>query len=267
MKLSFFYPRWGSDYLDWNTFLFLVKDNNYAGVEIGIPSDKREKDEILMQIKEHDLKFIAQHWETKEANFKKHKEQFKKRLYNLAETEPLFINSHTGLDFFSFSENVELLELAHYIEQETKVIISHETHRSRFSFAAHICLDFINELPFLKLTSDFSHWCCVAESLLENQSIAIQKAIEHTFHIHARVGSSQSAQVIDPRVDTYKTELNQFLDWWKSMIKNAENSNKYSMAITPEYGPFPYSCLHPRTKEPLANQWEINQFIKGKISN
>ena len=267
MKLSFFYPRWGSDYLPWNAFLFLVKDNNYDGVEIGIPFDKSEKEQALKLIKEHDLKFIAQHWETKESNFKKHKEQYKRRLYDLAETDPLFINSHTGLDFFSFSENVKLLELAHSIEQETKVLISHETHRSRFSFAAHICLPFLNELPFLKLTSDFSHWCCVSESMLESQPAAVEKAIEHTFHIHARVGSSQSAQVIDPRVDTYKTELNQFLDWWKLMIKNAENLNKSSIAITPEHGPFPYSCLHPRTKEPLANQWEVNQFIKGKISN
>ncbi len=267
MKLSFFYPRWGSEYLPWNKFLFLVKDNNYDGVEIGIPFNKNEKNEVLKLIKAYGLKFIAQHWETKESNFKKHKEQYKRRLYALAQTEPLFINSHTGLDFFSFSENVALIELAHDIEQETKVIISHETHRSRFCFAAHICLNFINELPFLKLTSDFSHWCCVSESMLEHQVIAVQKAIKHTFHIHARVGSSQTAQVIDPRVDTYKTELNQFLDWWKLMIKNAKNSNKPRVTITPEYGPFPYSCLHPRTKEPLANQWEINQFIKGAISN
>lgn len=266
MKLSFFYPHWGSSYLPWNKFLFLVKDNNYEGVEIGIPFDKSKKEEIIKLVKAHNLKFIAQHWETKETNFKKHKEKYKRRLYDLTETEPLFINSHTGLDFFSFSENVELLELAHRIEQETKVIISHETHRSRFSFAAHICHNFLNELPFLKLTSDFSHWCCVAESMLENQSAAVKKAIEHTYHIHARVGSSQSAQVIDPRVNTYKTELNQFLNWWKLMIQNAKNLNKSSIAITPEYGPFPYTSLHPITEKPLANQWEVNQFIKRVIS-
>lgn len=267
MEIKFIYPRWGSADMEWAAFLGKVKAADYQGVEIDLPLDKNAKSETLARLKDFDLTFVGQHWETQDSNFKKHKESYKKHLYNLAEANPLLINSHTGRDFFSFAQNVELLELAQAIEEETGVIITHETHRSRFSFAAHICHEFLKELPFLKLTADFSHWCCVAESMLENQAEAVQKAIEHTYHIHARVGSSQSPQVIDPSDETYQNEFNQFKKWWQQMIANAAKNNRKFITITPEYGPFPYALLQPNTKIPLTNQWQINQFVKNSLSS
>lgn len=265
MELKFIYPRWGSTNLDWKTFLGKVKANGYSGVEIDLPFDKQKKDEILLMLKDFELDFVAQHWETNAANFDEHNEQYKRHLYNLVEVSPLLVNSHTGMDFFSFSQNAELLEIARNIEEESKIIITHETHRSRFSFAAHICNKYLEELPFLKLTSDLSHWCCVAETLLENQENAVLRAIDHTYHIHARVGSSQSPQVIDPRDSTYSVELEQFKKWWVLMIERASEKNRNFISITTEYGPFPYSLYKPNTAIPLTSQWEINQFIKSEL--
>lgn len=267
MDIKFIYPRWGSADVDWKFFLQNVKVNDYCGVEIDLPFNTIEKSDILLMLKDFKLEFIAQHWQTKDSDFNRHKEKYKRHLYNLAEARPLLINSHTGMDFFSFKQNAELIEMAQKIEEETKVTIAHETHRSRFCYAAHICFKYLEEFPFLKLTSDLSHWCCVAESLLENQKEALQKAIQHTYHIHARVGSSQSPQVIDPRDLTYAEELNQFKKWWLSMIANATSQNRDYISITTEYGPFPYSLYLPNTKESLGNQWEINQFIKNEIKD
>ena len=179
MELKFIYPRWGSASIEWSIFLNKVKKDGYHGVEIDLPLG-RQKKEIISILKDLELDFVGQHWETKEVSFKKHKEKYKQHLYNLAEAKPLLINSHTGMDFFSFSENAELIELAFLIEKETGIVITHETHRSRFSFAAHICFRFLKEFPLLKLTSDFSHWCCVAETLLENQQKVTDLAIKHT---------------------------------------------------------------------------------------
>ena len=158
-----------------------------------------------------------------------------------------------------------MIEIAHEIELETGVIITHETHRSRFSYAAHACLPYLEEFTFLKLTSDLSHWCCVAESLLENQPKAVRKAIEHTYHIHARVGSAQSPQVIDPRDENYKNELDRFSTWWCLMILNALKEKRPFITVTPEYGPHPYSLYKSNTQIPMADQWEINEFIKNHI--
>ncbi|RAJ11649.1 sugar phosphate isomerase/epimerase family protein [Arenibacter echinorum] len=266
MQIKFIYPRWGSSQLPWSVFLNKIKKAGYHGVEIDLPLERVKKNEICSMLKDLELDFVAQHWETQEVDFTKHKEQYKRHLYNLVEANPLFVNSHTGMDFFTRHQNSALIETAQEIQLETGVTITHETHRSRFSFAAHACLPYLEEYPFLKLTSDLSHWCCVAESLLENQAYAVQKAIEHTYHIHARVGSAQSPQVIDPRDGNYKTELDLFTEWWGLMIKKALEKKRPYLTITPEYGPYPYSLYKSNTQIPLGDQWEINNFIKKHLT-
>lgn len=265
MHLKFIYPRWGSTELEWPVFLGKVKEAGYHGVEMDLPINLLQKKKICALLRDFELDFVAQHWETKEVNFTKHQDTLKRHLYNLAEAKPLLINSHTGMDFYSYAQNAKLLEMAYSIEEETGVAITHETHRSRFPFAAHTCLPYLEEYPFLKLTSDLSHWCCVAESMLENQPLAVQKAIEHTYHIHARVGSAQSPQVMDPRDGNYKNELDRFSEWWRLMITNALEKKRPFITITPEYGPHPYTPYKPNTQIPMGDQWEINQFIRKEI--
>lgn len=266
MQIKFIYPRWGSSEIPWPIFLNNIKKAGYQGVEIDLPLESIKKNEICSMLQDLELDFVAQHWETKEVNFTKHQEQYKRHLHNLVEASPLFVNSHTGMDFFTRRQNSSLIETAHEIELESGVTITHETHRSRFSFAAHVCLSYLEEFPFLKLTSDLSHWCCVAESLLENQAYAVEKAIEHTYHIHARVGSAQSPQVIDPRDRNYKTELQRFTEWWGFMIAKALEKKRSYITITPEYGPHPYSIYKANTRMPLGDQWEINNFIKNHLA-
>jgi len=265
MEYKLIYPRWGSAQIPWPEFLEKLKNNGYHGVEANLPQSQKEKKEIIGALKDVGMDFIGQHYETKEVNFNKHKESLKRHLYNLVDSEPLLINSHTGMDFFSFSQNVELIELALAIEEETGIKISHETHRSRFGFAPHICLSYLKELPFLQLTSDFAHWTCVAETLLGNQKEAVQTAIDRTLHIHARVGSTQSSQVIDPRDKRYIQELDQFKRWWSLMMKTAKDNDRDFVTFMPEHGPKPYNSYSPNSNTVLADQWEVNQFIKKAL--
>ena len=50
------------------------------------------------------------------------------------------------------------------------------------------------------------------------------------------------------------------------MLKNAQDEHRSFITITPEYGPLPYALLHPKTKELLGEQWEINQYIKKEVA-
>ncbi|MEO1021923.1 MAG: sugar phosphate isomerase/epimerase [Bacteroidota bacterium] len=267
MEHLYIYPHWGSAHLEWGTFLTRVKEAGYDGVELGIPSEEAERRDVLDIMADLDLKVIAQHYHTGESDFRKHKHSLERHLYQFSASEPLLINSHTGKDYFSFRENAELLTLAHRIEEETGVPVAHETHRSRFAFAAHVCYPFLKEFPFLKLTADFSHWCSVAESMLEDQKEAVQLAMEHTIHVHARVGSAQSAQVINPETPLFSSEKNQFLSWWKEIAERASKKGLNQLGFVPEYGPAPYQQVHPQTGEVLANQWEVNQFVKRELEH
>jgi hypothetical protein len=186
-------------------------------------------------------------------------------MYSLVSLKPLFINSQTGKDYYTMEQNVSLIELANDITKETGVEILHETHRGKWSFAAHITHLYLQTAPQLKITLDISHWCNVAESLLEDQEDAVQAAIAQTHHLHARVGFNEGPQVIDPRSPENETILNKHLQWWDSLIALKKQQKTKSFTITPEYGAPPYQQIMPYTGEFLGNQWEINCWMKDLL--
>jgi hypothetical protein len=113
------------------------------------------------------------------------------------------------------------------------------------------------------ITADFSHWCNVSESLLEQQQEAVDLAISRTIHIHARVGHAESAQVSDPRAEEWNAEVEAHLKWWDHIIQHRLKSGAQLATITPEFGPAPYMPALPYTKMPVANQWDINVHMMG----
>jgi hypothetical protein len=48
---------------------------------------------------------------------------------NAGAARPLFINSQTGKDYFTFEQNCRLLDLTAALEAETGIQIVHEIHR------------------------------------------------------------------------------------------------------------------------------------------
>ena len=174
------------------------------------------------------------------------------------------IDSQTGKDFFSFEQNSRLLEVATKHEVLTGVPVCHETHRNKFTFAAHITLDYLLRIPTLRITLDASHWVNVAESYLTDQPEAMKLAIERTDHIHARVGYPEGPQVPDPRAQEWKEALDHHLQWWDDVIA-CKRKKQAVMTITPEFGPYPYMVHLPYTDKPISNQWDINCFMMDTL--
>lgn len=265
MQLQFFCPRWGMAHLPFSDFVSRVKQAGYDGVEMDLPFDEREKDNFLDILRRHELLFLGQHWETVDADFEAHQLNYEKRLRNLVTPQTIFINSQTGKDYYHFSQNEALINIAEKISAETGVRIVHETHRGKFSFAAHITREYLQKIPRLELTLDASHWCNVAETLLHDQRDALSLAIEHSFHIHARVGYSQGAQVPDPRDPLWKEALDTHVEWWKRVVAVKKSRGIETVTITPEFGAPPYMILLPGTHEPIIKQWEANVFMMNYL--
>lgn len=221
-------------------------------------------------LKEKNLQYIAQHWETDNQNIEDNKKNFEKRLRRAAVAKPLFINSQTGKDHFSYEENVSLLLIAKAIAEDTGITIIHETHRGKFSFAAHVTKHFLKQLPWLQIALDISHWCATANTYLHDQPEAVQLAINRTYHIHARVGYTQGPQVPDPRDIIWKEAVDFHLKCWDKIINIKKESGVAIMTITPEFGAPPYLTLLPFTNEPICNQWDVNVYmmklLKGRYS-
>jgi len=258
MELKFFCPRWGSEQLPWDEFCFKVKEAGYQGVEAAVPFYENEKNIILNALKKHDLLLIGQYYQSFEEDFGAHKISFRKYLENTVKAAPVLIDSQTGKDYFTNEQNEELFSIAKEIALASGVTIAHETHRNKALFAAHIAKQLLTDNPDVLITADFSHWCNVSESLLEQQTEAVKIAISRTVHIHARVGHAQSAQVSDPNAPEWQTELETHLQWWDAIVDKRRQSGAHLLTITPEFGPSPYMPLLPYTKMPVSNQWDIN---------
>jgi sugar phosphate isomerase/epimerase len=265
MEIKFFCPQWGSGHLDFNEFVINVTNAGYDGIEMSLPMNQSEKASMLEAIGRHGLSFIAQHWETSTPDFEEYKKEYLSRLVNLATANPLFINSQTGKDFFSFEQNEELIQIASEVSQQYGVKIIHEIHRGKFSFAAHTTADYLTRLPDLRIGFDISHWCNVAESYLQDQQAAIDLAISRADHIHARVGFPEGPQITDPRIPDWKEAVDIHLGWWKRIVELRRKEGLMVFTITPEFGPFPYMTIMPFTQQPIANQWEINVYMMNML--
>ncbi len=114
----------------------------------------------------------------------------------------------------------------------------------------------------MRITADFSHWVCVTESYLENFENEIEEAIKRTEHIHARVGFTEGPQIPDPRSPFWKEQVDFFLKLWERIISYQKSIGTETFTVTPEFGPQPYMWSTLKDNSPVADQWEINLFMK-----
>jgi hypothetical protein len=267
MEQLYFCTRWGSESLSWADFAEEVKDAGYDGIETSLPENPAEQEELINNLLKFDLKLIGVHWDTVTADFCRHKEEMEQRLRALTAIKPLFITSHTGKDHFSFEQNVELLSLAQEIGLSEGTEVFHETHRGKFSFAAHLTAPYLEQLPWLKLTLDISHWYAVAESYLADQDKALAMALSRTAHIHSRIGFTQGPQVPDPRNPEWQEALNHHLLCWDKVFKLRETEGAEQFTVTPEFGPFPYMALQIMPEAAALHQWDVNHYMKDLLKN
>lgn len=269
--IRFFCTRWGAADTDWYEWAARVRAAGYEGVETDIPESPSELRIMLDAFKTEGLHWVGQHWQTLDADYKRHQAAYIERINELAAATPLYINSHTGRDIFSSVQNEEIINIAAELTAKTGIEIYHETHRGRFAFAAHVTGDYLERMPRLQLTLDISHWVTVAESWLEDQATTVTKAIERTRHIHARVGYPQGPQIADPGSTVYTEALARHIHWWDQVVTAAVGRKQRELIFVPEFGPVPYMPLNPVNGHPLADQWNINCYmmnlLKGRYTS
>ncbi len=256
MAVKFYCPRWGAED-SWDSFGKRVKEAGYNGIEVALGSDAKERQEMLAAVQKYSLELILLAIPGS-ADFDEHKKQLESILRDFVTLKPVLINTHTGRDYFTFEQNRQLIVLADKVARETKVKIIHETHRGRFSYAAPAIKPYLEKLPDLRLTLDISHWCNVAESLLENQTEVVNLALSRTDHIHSRVGHAEGPQVNDPRAPEWDREVKAHLAWWDKIVDIHRRQGSKQITITTEFGPANYLPTLPYTRQPVARQWDIN---------
>lgn len=236
-----------------------VKSEGYNGIEIWWPMDKKAQDELFTSLKKHELSvgFLCG---GSQAIYTNHFLHFKQMTEAAARNKihvPLYINCHSGKDYFSYDENKTFIDFTIKLSAETGISIFHETHRSRMLYSAPAAKTYMLNNPGLKITLDASHWCNVSESLLQDQADTMRLAIERTGHIHARIGHAEGPQVNDPRAPEWEAAVKAHLSWWDAVVEQKRNAGERITILT-EFGPPDYMPVTPYTRQPLADQWAIN---------
>ncbi|HMH31984.1 MAG TPA: TIM barrel protein [Puia sp.] len=236
-----------------------AKKEGYDGIEIWWPLEKKAQDELFSCLKKHGLEvgFLCA---GSDSNYQKHLQQFVQMIDGAALQQiqrPLYINCHSGRDYFSYEQNKTLIDHTTQLAKQTGIIICHETHRSRMLFAAPVARQFIEKNPELRITFDVSHWCNVSETLLQDQPETLALTLARVDHIHARIGHPEGPQVNDPRAPEWEEAVKAHFAWWDKVVEEKKKSGK-RLTILTEFGPPDYMPTLPYTREPLSDQWAIN---------
>ncbi|HWV70081.1 MAG TPA: hypothetical protein VN040_00095 [Pseudosphingobacterium sp.] len=262
MDIKILSPLWGHEHLEYKVFLEKIRNAGYDGYDLWMPESKTEKHLLFNFLQKHEMSVVTHQHAANGSTFSKFKASYVQKLLACAEPQPLLINSHTGRDYFSLEQNIALIDIAEEISIKTGITIVHETHRGRAGYSPQMMRTIFNLREQVKITADFSHWTCVTESMLEHFESIMAEAIFRTRHVHARIGYEQGPQVPDPRACEWQHALRHFLCWWDRIVDvNAKIGTKL-LTFTTEFGPVPYMPITPLTGKPVADQFEINCFMK-----
>jgi sugar phosphate isomerase/epimerase len=262
MELKIFKAAWGMPGT-WNTRLKQIAEAGYNGVETPLPTVEEEArfKELLEQYK---LELIAHVYTGSIDNEKpypdsaeEHIISFEKQVVRAATFCPISICSHSSKDSMPYDDQLQFFEQAIRVEKQFKIPIGHETHRGRATYTPWSTARLLKDLPDLHIVADFSHWCNVCESMLQDQQENLVLAFQHAIHIHGRVGFEHGPQVPDFRAPEYEYTLAKHEQWWDEIVAYHWSIGSSYLTFTPEFGPPGYMHTQPYTQQPVVDLWDI----------
>lgn len=254
-QLKVMATNWGFDG-SFDDFFKKAKAAGYDGAEIWCPSDEKGRVELSNAAAKHGM-LLGLLYGSGNTDPKKNLEEFITTITAAIAMKPIYINCHTGKDFFSFDQLKPIFDWTFPQSKQSGIPIYHETHRGRALYSAPVTKNFMDKMPGLRITLDISHWCAVHESLLGDQDATVKEVLNRTDHIHARIGHPEGPQVSDPRAPEWEYAVKAHLAWWDVIVER-KKKNGETMTILTEFGPPDYMPTLPYTRQPLADQWGIN---------
>jgi sugar phosphate isomerase/epimerase len=266
LKLIFGKSKWEMWDDPLEVFLKRVKESGFEATEIYLGSLQESATDIARLHDSYGLRLIGQIL-TQGKTYQDHMQSLESQFEFATQCQVAFINSHTGRDIFSFEENVQIFQRLTQLSQSSGIPILVETHRGRPTYSAIETRKYLEAVPELRLTADFSHWMVVHESGLDDQRENVELAQSRADYIHARVGYAEGPQIPDPRAPEWGYAVERHLQLWQQIIELYKKNGKESLYITPEFGPPDYMHKAPFTNQPVGDVWEQNVYMKGLLAD
>lgn len=266
MEQRLFKTLWGHT-SDFESAINRARRAEFHGIEGPAPGDATLAREHQALLDEAGLDYIAEittagtYVPDRHATLSEHLESLDRKLNQSLEMKPLFISCLGGCDAWPEDMSLEFFSRAMELADRHNITISFETHRGRPFFNPWVTQRIVEQLPDIRLTCDFSHWCVVCERLMDTEIEVIEAIAPHAHHIHARVGYEQGPQVPHPEAPEYRTALRAHQGWWELLWQSQLERGYETTTMTPEFGPDGYLHEAPFTREPVGELWQINQWM------
>jgi hypothetical protein len=244
--------------------------HEFTGLEGPVPESPAQRKIFRSKLAQAGLEFIAEictagsYVPRRQATLAEHLESLRCQIETAWDCNPRFLTVIAGCDAWSVEQSVNFFGEAMALADKPGVPISFETHRSRSLFNPWTTRDILRQLPALKLTCDFSHWCVVCERLVGDEPDVLSLCAERAHHVHARVGYDQGPQVPHPAAPVHREALEAHERWWTQIWRSQSARGMTVSTLTPEFGPDGYLHSLPFTNVPVADLTQINHWMAGR---
>lgn len=244
-----------------------LKNVGFQGVEARIPLTVEGRTAFKKELIENELDYIAILFSggdvipNQSETSAQHLARMATLIEHAAELGAKFINVLPGNDRWGMSEQVDFFGKAQALSEQAAMVCSFETHRATSLYSPWLTLDLIRQLPELKFTMDVSHWILVCERLLNHPEDDLSEFLKRVYHVQARVGYDQGAQVPHPGAPEYQEALRFHQSLWETVWTQHINEGRAITTMTTEFGPDGYLHHLPFTNVPVADLWSLNDWI------
>lgn len=266
MRLEIFRTLWGYRG-SWQQALDEALGAGFDGLEARIPETAAQRAINARLLREQNAPYIATLFTSTPVLPRQsdsphvHLEDLRIKLDWAAELGPRLVNVLPGNDRWALSEQVDFFARAVELADASGLKVCFEIHRGRSLYSPWVTLDVIRQVPELRFTSDISHWLVTCERLLDDPADDLSAFIERVDHIQARVGYDQGPQVPHPGAPEYAEVLAFHQRHWESIWSSQEKRGLQTTTLTPEFGPDGYLHHLPFTDVPVADLWQLNQWM------
>ena len=266
MRLEIFRTLWGYRG-SWQQALDEALGAGFDGLEARIPETAAQRAINARLLREQNVPYIATLFTStpvlprQSDSTQVHLEDLRMKLDWAAELGPRLVNVLPGNDRWALSEQVDFFARAVELADASGLKVCFEIHRGRSLYSPWVTLDVIRQVPELRFTSDISHWLVTCERLLDDPADDLSAFIERVDHIQARVGYDQGPQVPHPGAPEYAEVLAFHQRHWESIWSSQEKRGLQTTTLTPEFGPDGYLHHLPFTDVPVADLWQLNQWM------
>ncbi len=280
MSVTLYRHAWGavgqSEHFKWKSLLTFTRDavaEGYTGVEFPMVYFDQQPEEtavIEAQFKEiladTGLTFmpliatLPKPW----GDFGGHLDAFKVQIERAKTWGVTAAAVHTGADSFDDETVIKYYRLTTQIARDAGIEPFYETHRARPMYNPWRTVKILEALPDIWLTADFAHWLPVVDRLPYDLEDLFKYCAERTGHLHARMGHEKGPQIPDPRDPIWEAHVAIHEQWWDWCIEAAQ-SREHAIAITPEFGPWPYLDHVPFTHQPVANVADVVEWVRDRL--